>query len=506
MFRSKSINFLAVAFPVILTLVAYATVAQDEARSSRNRATRPAQEAVQEKLRSTNPLLEKKSPAKRSLQDQDLEKGKDAASPSQEPANPANSQAKPNSQSTTPQPPSPEPETPQNPAQQSGASNPAAGDSSPVTTLSPEAREALNSYLSTPRRARLGRQPRMFGDWFNNGSSLIVFTETPFSSNGLVSEIQMPTAGAGRVGKISENNHALPYDRVFVNYSYFHNAIGGAAIGPDSQTTLLDLSMERWTIGFEKTFLDGLASLETRFVLSDVPDFGHNPLGPGVNGIQASNPTMGNLAFISKFLLFENDSTAVAAGASLELPTGGDSFVQSGLTRLELENQAAFISPYIGILKKPTDSPWFANLFVQVETPLSGDGITVSDLTSGASGFLGRVNPQTNLFVDLGVGRWIYQNPNSFVSGIAMFAEAHYNAALNDADGVEGSISADVLFSDFYVNYEDTNRYEVVDLTVGLHLELNQRTKVRLGGVFPVSKDRTFDGEFGFQLTRVLGN
>ncbi|MFM9058171.1 MAG: hypothetical protein ACKOSQ_03420, partial [Planctomycetaceae bacterium] len=65
--------------------------------------------------------------------------------------------------------------------------------------------------------------------------------------------VLMPGANVGFV-KLSENVSPLPRDRVYFNYSYFHNALIGD----------IRNDVNRFTPGFEKTFADGWTSIEVR--------------------------------------------------------------------------------------------------------------------------------------------------------------------------------------------------------------------------------------------------
>ncbi|MEE2640536.1 MAG: hypothetical protein VX768_07925 [Planctomycetota bacterium] len=371
------------------------------------------------------------------------------------------------------------------------------GQESPTTAPKPSS-DPLDDYLNAPRRIALGKTPPMFGDWFRPGLQLFSGSETPGGSNSMVSLVQIPLSA--RVGKVSENNSALPYDRVFFNYNYFHNALRGNAVGPVGSNSSAP-SLEKYTLGWERTLLDGKASIESRFVISNTPDFVHNPLGPGPDGYETFNPTLGNLALIGKILLFENASTALAAGTAIEVPTGGDTRIESGLSRLEIQNQAVYLAPYIGLLKKPTDSPWFANAFVQLETPLCGDRVRLVDPVSNTTNSIGNLTPQTALFIDVAVGRWLHRQPGNWLSGAAALVEAHYNMGLNDSDSLTGAQNVGAFASAFTIN-PLAGRFNVLDLTAGLHLEIADRTRVRLGAVFPVGDEKPFDGELGLQVSR----
>src|SRR5690606_25544046 len=89
--------------------------------------------------------------------------------------------------------------------------------------------------------------PNMIGDLLGGGSAL---------QTSDVSFLSIPTAGGGgALGRfqISENNSPLPQNRFYFNYSHFHNS---QIFGPHIT------SLDRYTPGFEKTFLDGLMSYQ----------------------------------------------------------------------------------------------------------------------------------------------------------------------------------------------------------------------------------------------------
>lgn len=393
---------------------------------------------------------------------------------------------------------------PQNAQQED--SNPSAqgndGDNAQVSaSANAMAAAAVAAYRSTPRRRRLGRQPRMFGDWFGPGIQIAVASETPGLTSGLFSSHRIPNVA--RIGKVAENNSALPYDRSFLNYNYFKNASGGISVGPNSQSGITNPSVGRWTIGRERTFNDGLSSIEARMVINDAEGFIYRPTEITNQGQQSFHPTIGNMAFVGKQVLYENESTVLAMGAALEVPTGGDTFLQSGTTVLEIQNQSVFLSPYIGLLKSPSDSPWYAHFFIQVETPLNGSNVSGIDPMTGGGVAFGKQTPQTVAFVDLGLGRWIYQDETASITGVAAFFEAHYNTSLNDSDPFSGTVSSGSFSSDY--EFQSTDRhFDILDLTFGLHFEMSADTRLRIAGVFPVTRDRAHDGELGIQFTRFL--
>ena len=106
--------------------------------------------------------------------------------------------------------------------------------------------------------ARLAGTPNMFGDSYETGNGMWVSGPDGFSSSA------GPLGGGGRSVKIAENDNCLPQDRVFFLYNHFHDAASiedVPTVGPAVQRSI---ALDRYTIGFEKTFRDGLWSLELR--------------------------------------------------------------------------------------------------------------------------------------------------------------------------------------------------------------------------------------------------
>ncbi|MCA9072459.1 MAG: hypothetical protein KDA84_26225, partial [Planctomycetaceae bacterium] len=101
----------------------------------------------------------------------------------------------------------------------------------------------------------------------------------PTAQRALVSvqgSVDLQLAGGTRQTKIIENNHTLPQDRVYLLYNHFHNAlITDEFLLPtrdaNNITTNLGViaqrrlqSVNRFTLGFEKTFESGQSSVEFR--------------------------------------------------------------------------------------------------------------------------------------------------------------------------------------------------------------------------------------------------
>ncbi len=77
--------------------------------------------------------------------------------------------------------------------------------------------------------------------------------------------------------------------------------------------------------------------------------------------------------------------------------------------------------------------------------------------------------------------------------------ELHYVGALQDADTI-----ADTALSTDFVFGNDRNRFDVVNLTIGLDIELQNRLDLRVAGVIPLTSgdNRFFDSEVRASINR----
>ena len=116
---------------------------------------------------------------------------------------------------------------------------------------------------------------------------------------------RIPATSSGRV-RVQDNNSAMPTDRIFLDYNYFHNV----------PFTANGIDVNRFTPGVEKTFLDGLGSVEIRVPMA-VTFNSNQYLGVPTD---TSEPEFGNITIIPKILLTSNDQMAVAAGMGITSP------------------------------------------------------------------------------------------------------------------------------------------------------------------------------------------
>ncbi len=318
--------------------------------------------------------------------------------------------------------------------------------------------------------------PGMFGDLLFGGSfgpSFNIFFPTILGET-------VALAGGDRRFKISENVSPIPQDRVFFNYNHFHNALQG------SNGT--DLSANRYTLGIEKTFLDGMGSLETRLPIFD----GLDSTQPDAGAAGSRRGTeVGNLAFALKFLLLTGDSWALSGGTTMTVPTG-DKYVllnaNSTINTL-VENEAVHLAPFLGFVSQPSDR-WFVQSFLQVDVDLNGNYGRTND---GAGNLVDEavLQDQTLLFLDGSLGYWLKKSKcqNSNELAIAFISELHYTTTVNDVDSFPNPQGG-------------VGRVDILNATGGLHFQRGL-TSMRVGASAPLRTDeKAFDTEVFVQLVR----
>jgi hypothetical protein len=332
----------------------------------------------------------------------------------------------------------------------------------------------------------LASAPHMFGDFFNQGGQIRVNPGRPANVTGVA---DLPVAGGARRIKISENNSALPMDRVYLMYNHFHNALE-ADLNPSRPGFTRDFSVDRYVIGLEKTFCQGLWSVDLRMPFT-------NQYGLSAPGFAVDGGNVGNLGIALKRALAASDTMVLAAGLGIDTPTGSDIDAQVDTLRVTLRNDSVQLLPFAGALGVPSDRVFYHG-FVQLDVPTGGNRVDYVETSAGAAGSCGRLTDQTLLYLDAGAGYWLYRNPCSCgLTGVASVLEFHYTTTLEDADLVRDPTELVVIGNSL-------NRLDVMDVTVGLHAELANRTALRVAGVLPLRDhpDKPFDAEVQISVNR----
>ena len=376
----------------------------------------------------------------------------------------------------------------------------------PSATAGAAASSPQRSSRSGSRQANIGLAsvPNMFGD-LAGATSTFVATGAPDGSGiqRTAGTFSLPIAGGGsRIGKIAENDSPIPQDRVFFSYNHFHNVfeITETPLAPPGPTLIRQEPIDRYTLGFEKTFYDGWTSIEVRMpfvgnIDAQLPNFGYTSTG-----------NVGNLTVVAKTLLYMDYATAVGAGVAIETPTGTDSFTRLGTTRLQFRNDATHLLPYIGFVWSPGDPRWgwgsglFLSGFAQVDINANGNRIDVVDGNNSVLQTLGILTDQNLGFLDIAAGYWLYRDPDApRLTGLAAITELHYTTSLQDVDRINGTVNGNTIALN-----STGNRFDVLNGTIGVQALIFDASSLRVAGVFPLGDEdrRLFDSEVQVQFNR----
>ncbi|MCA9145238.1 MAG: hypothetical protein H6821_14780 [Planctomycetaceae bacterium] len=289
-------------------------------------------------------------------------------------------------------------------------------------------------------------------------------TFTPIQNTVLI-----PAGGvAVRRMKLSENNSPIPRDRFIANYNFFNDVIGG--IG----------DVNRYAFGFEKTFLNESSSVEVLFPFASTL-----AADQVANGVIAKNTEFGDIPIILKTILAERDEYVLAGGIGITIPTGSDArvFNATGDQIVHVDHASVHLLPYLGLLRG-YDSGWYWQSFLQLDIDTNGNRVQ-ADLTGANLQPVGVLQEQTLLFADLGIGYQFTELGDDCRPAIAATAELHYATPLQGSD----SITAGALDLRSLVN-----RFDVVNLTLGMNFLTQHNFSIRPAMVVPLSDDQ-FDYE-----------
>jgi hypothetical protein len=351
---------------------------------------------------------------------------------------------------------------------------PGAAGANPTEALPPEATMPSGSDLAGGLGAAAGPMGavNMIGDL--PGTRIIDVNFIHNSTEPVSTRITVPVAGGDGIYKMSENNNPLPTDRVFFDYNHYQNALNFTPTFPPTPGTPTSLNLDAYEFGFEKTFIDGMCSLEFRIPFA-------SGLSADQTDLAASAVTgteFGNIPIIFKTLIFQGEQNTFSAGLATVLPTARDVTITD--PDIRIKNQTIHLQPFIGWLWQPSERMFF-QAFVAVDFGTRGD-----DVYSGAA-FVGTLNDQPLLFLDSKVGYWLYQNPEArWVTGIAPTVELHYTSTLQNANSVG------TLITPAFLNQN------ILDMTAGLQFRLGKSSDFTVAGAFPLSTspgDKLFDAE-----------
>ena len=287
------------------------------------------------------------------------------------------------------------------------------------------------------------------------------------------------SGGVGRM-KIAEGGTILPQDRFFFRYSYLDNvrySNGGQ-------------HLNRYVPGFEKSFGDGMFSVEVR-----APFAANTVTSSTLNGdtfSSGSDTRFGNLTVYLKSLLLDTGKFAVSGGLGVVTPTASDTRVSyaNGTPLLSIQNDSVRLQPFLGGLYTPNDR-LFVQSFLQWDGAANGNRVAINSTGTGLTS-AGRITDPSNLFLDVGAGYWLYRsNEKRGLTGIIPMVEIHQNSALQPGDVVTAG--------PFQVgNFTGTT--SLTNIVAGTTFEFGKSSNLTASYVGPVGggSDRQFDG--GLQL------
>lgn len=363
-------------------------------------------------------------------------------------------------------------------------SQPAVDRPAPESTTAP-ARTASQPAQSRSRRssawdsyARLARAPNMFGDTIRPSATLIQDI-----GNVAGQQAQFDTIlAAGGSYNVAENNSSLPTDRIYFLYNGFNNAVSINV--PGNTPRAIDFQM--YTAGFEKTWLDGTNSIEVRMPFTSGPDY-------TLPGIASDSGHFGNISMFLKHLAYFDDSLAMGGGLGIALPTGSNLVTQVAFNRLEVQNEAVHLMPFLALTMTPSEN-WFIQAFTQFDFAANGNEVITNNQTAG------RFTEQNLWHADATFGRWLARDLEArYLDGIAGLVELHYTTTINDADIVPLGQGGFTRFMTV-----PANRVDLLNLTAGLHFQLSELATLRVAAVAPLktSPDRVFDSEIVVAFNR----
>lgn len=410
------------------------------------------------------------------------------------------------------------------PSSQEDDENVPESEQSEVATPPPVPLDAY-PFLAGERPVRIARAPNMFGDFFARSGTLLI--------NSQVNDVSFPSSVRGVVdfvtssrSKVADNNRAIVTDRLFLTFNHFHNALNAEAdlssLMQNDARVSRRFSVDRYTIGFEKTLPGSFCSVEARMPFQGTYQF---DAAIPASSIGVAGGKIGNLGVILKREFPASENLSVAAGLGVEFPTGSD-FRGRALAELivdpalnnsilfSVRNEAVHLQPFVGLTSTINDR-LFVNAFLQLDLAANSQSVIVQGTTIGANRTLGKFTEQSFLYVDLGIGCWLYDRPAAnWLRGVAAIVELHYSTTMQDADVVRGDFDDPTMFRTGNLTIANpSNRMDILNLTMGLDIEI-ARTNVRVAAVAPLrdnsvaavgqmqSSDRIFDAEIQVQVNR----
>ena len=358
--------------------------------------------------------------------------------------------------------------------------------------------------LARTRMLASSRTPNMWGDFFDGTPYPLTLTDLSqlpdeWRENTSSPGVQLPGLRLPRSGglalrrvKLAENSSPLPMDRWIGNYNLFDNVEG---IG----------DVTRFTFGIEKTFDDGLKSIEARMsfahTLSSTQIF-RTPIGPPPFVTQSLDDEFGNLILTYKQVIRPLDDGIVTAGIGVGIPTADEQLLfnqdpVNPVLLMKIHNDAVHLMPFVAFMRQPNDKLTIQG-FAQVDFATSGNPVLIR--TTGGTGPLtnaAKIESVPLLFLDLGLAyKWI-ENREGLINAVTPLLELHYSLGMRNRDQLQLDPTQSAPF-----DFESSGRISVLNLTAGTSLQMGESIFVRPAFSIPLSNGAgaSYDYEFGVHV------
>jgi hypothetical protein len=304
--------------------------------------------------------------------------------------------------------------------------------------------------------------PNMIGDQIGL-PSIGFLPGGPFRVDPRTGRIIGPVAVPSvRSFQICENESPRPQDRVYLSFSYFDEV--NKAINSRFQADFRNVQVYRGTLGLEKTFLDGDASIGFRLPFDSLS------VDSGIPGVGGTDTGVGDLTVILKYAPWQDPASGdvFAVGLAITAPTGPDTFAD---TDLATPFHNTIFHPYLGYICYAGD--WFIHGFSAIDIPVESDDVTL-------------------LQNNIGLGYYLYRNPDcgQGLTAVVPTFEVHVYTPLNH----RGVLDGDLLGAPDWV-----------DLTFGITFEFHRQATLALACATPVTGPRPFSYELMAQLNWRFG-
>jgi hypothetical protein len=367
-----------------------------------------------------------------------------------------------------------------------------------------------------------------------------------------------PTLACSRLN-VAEANSALPADRVYYSYRHFDNATPIEVYQYEQE-----LDVDRHLLAFEKTYWDGMCSIEMRLPIeyrltSDffsivAPSIGRIDL---VDADNERRTELGNVSVIFKSLIVERESLAISGGLGVTLPTAQDvdyklavqgivdfpsepglSMATSTTFQSIFANETVYLLPFMAWLYAPS-SRWYHQGFLQFEVAANPSRVTSNGL--GANLFIqngvpvgfydywtgatpgwpypepvrGELFSQTLMRTNLGGGYQLWEGAapargdRTGYGRLMALGELHYTTTLEDANLTD--VPLNVQASGGTAPLQEiqigniNNRVDMLNAAVGASLQIN--LWMLNGGVIVPLRDCPdcgYDIEYNAQVQRLF--